>query len=311
MLQPLPIQDRRLVVVQRNPVSGSGQGRDALLQCISELRNDNIQVRMFRSRQSLDGYVQQPRVARRLRCIVSAGGDGTLTDLMNRHPDVPLAILPMGTENLVARYVGIERNGQAVASMIRKGRTVLFDAAAANERSFLVMLSAGADAEVVRRVHEGRHGHISRLQYAWPVFSTLVTAESHVIRAESGDGKHVAVGGHVIVTNIPAYGFGFTFSPDARPDDGLLDVRVLLPTSRIRVMSHVMQMRVMPAMAEKDVVRFRCQQLTLTAENPSNALPVQADGDPFPSLPVSIRIQPARLRLLVPDSFTAGSETDC
>src|SRR4051794_5580791 len=44
-----------------------------------------------------------------LRCVVAAGGDGTLLEVLNRAPGVPVALLPLGTENHVARFCGVER----------------------------------------------------------------------------------------------------------------------------------------------------------------------------------------------------------
>ena len=62
-----------------------------------------------------------------LRGLVAAGGDGTVADLVNRFPDVPLAILPLGTENLLARHVGIACDGRLVAEMIARGETRRID----------------------------------------------------------------------------------------------------------------------------------------------------------------------------------------
>jgi diacylglycerol kinase (ATP) len=221
---------------------------------------------------------------------------------------VPLAVFPMGTENLVAKYLGVPRDGQAIARTIVDAHSLVLDAARANGRSFLLMLSAGVDAEVVRRMHAIRKGNIHKLQYAWPVVSSLIGTATHRILATSADGQYEAEGSHVIVTNIPAYGFGFQFSPDAQPDDGLLDVRVFRPDSRISVMSHVVTMRVLPQLAERDVIRFRCSELLLSTPESGATIPAQADGDPFPALPLNIAVQPKRLHLLVPrkSPFAAG-----
>jgi len=297
-------RDSPLIVVQRNPVSGSGRGREELRRCLRLLGQNGYRVRLFRSREKLDEFISSPDTRRRLRCIVAAGGDGTVADLMNRHTHTPLAVFPLGTENLVAKYLGIPLDADFVCQMIQEGHQVQLDAATANGRSFLLMLSAGADAEVVRRLHASRTGNISKLQYVWPIVSSLTAATGHRIRAVSADGKHSAEGGHVIVTNIPAYGFGFQFAPSAVPDDGLLDVRVVRSTSRFGIATHAMTLRMWPTLVEQNVERFRCDALTIEPVYPQAVVPAQADGDPLPPLPASIQVARRQLHLIVPRTFT-------
>jgi diacylglycerol kinase family enzyme len=114
----------------------------------------------------------------------------------------------------------------------------------------------------------------------------------------------------VIVTNIPAYGFGFPFAPDAQPDDGLLDVRVFTGMTRVQTMIHAVSVWFGFRRAEKSVIRFRCQQLTVfqgtvtsvtaSSQTQRTAAPVQCDGDPGPELPLQITVDPASLLLITP-----------
>ncbi|MCR9202903.1 MAG: acylglycerol kinase family protein, partial [Planctomycetaceae bacterium] len=113
--------DRRLVVIQRNPTSGSGRGRHDLTALIRSLKSHHLQVRLFASRERLDEYVRDPGIATRIRCLVAAGGDGTIGSLVNRHASFPVATLPLGTENLVARFLKIGRHGDRLADLIERG----------------------------------------------------------------------------------------------------------------------------------------------------------------------------------------------
>ncbi len=70
--------DKRLIVIQRNPRSGSGAGRKELLNLVRALRTAQYRVRMFRSREKLDAYLSIERNQQQLRCLVAAGGDGVL-----------------------------------------------------------------------------------------------------------------------------------------------------------------------------------------------------------------------------------------
>ena len=77
-----------------------------------------------------------------LRVVVGAGGDGTAAELVNRcESRVPITMLPMGTENLLAKYVGLSADPQAMCRTVMEGQTVRLDAGKANGRLFLLMAS--------------------------------------------------------------------------------------------------------------------------------------------------------------------------
>ena len=311
----VPDGSRTLVVIQRNPRSGTGRGRRELLHLIRELRSRGYRVRLFRNRLLLDQFLQNPNRRSALRCLVAAGGDGTVADLTNRYSGIPIAILPLGTENLIARYLKIRRCGCSVAGMIDSFQVRRFDTFLANGHRILLMLSIGADAEVVRRLHAARSGNISHFSYLTPILKSFCLYRPAIVFATSGDPGQRVAGSHVIVTNIPAYGFGFPFSPEALPEDGLLDVRVFTGTTRVQTLIHAVSVWFGLRRAEKSVVRFRCQQLTVFQDTLSPdavspeavplqtqraAAPVQCDGDPGPDLPLQITVDPASLLLITP-----------
>ena len=119
--------DRRLVVIQRNPTSGSGRGSKDLRRLISELRRADFRVRLFADRNRFDAFVTCDEQRSLIRCLVAAGGDGTISSLANRHADFPIATFPLGTENLMARHLQIPRCGVTVAKLIADGVTRSFD----------------------------------------------------------------------------------------------------------------------------------------------------------------------------------------
>ena len=109
-----------------------------------------------------------------LRAVVAAGGDGTFRLLAERTPPgTPLTILPLGTENLLARYLELTAEPESLAAVIAAGRPFSFDAGRANGRLFALMAGCGFDADVVRRLHEQRQGHIQHLSYARPILDTI------------------------------------------------------------------------------------------------------------------------------------------
>jgi len=291
--------DNRLVVIQRNPRSGSGAGRKELLVLIRELRIAGYCVRMFRARRALDAFLLMPDNAAKLRCIVAAGGDGTVADIAHRHPGCPIAVLPLGTENLLAKYLDLSQCGRTLAAMIGTGRIRMFDSATANGRRFLLMLSAGVDGDIVHAVHQARRGNIRRLGYVVPTLRAFFSSRPRLIRASTHDARHTATGTHIIVTNIPRYGFALKFATEAIPDDGLLNVRVYHGTTRWQIFRHAIRLKLGLPIQASEFTKFTATRVTLESMDNSRIPGVQADGDPCSALPVLVVVEPASLCLLV------------
>lgn len=300
---------RPLVVIQRNPTSGSGRGRIELLRLWHSLRELGFRVRMFSNRNRLDGWVRTRPSDQLLACIVAAGGDGTAADVMNRHPGIPVALLPLGTENLLAKYCGLSRDGHRLAQVIAQNRVVVFDSAEANARRFLLMTSAGPDAAVVQALHQSRAGTITRGRYVRPTLEAIFRRPLVRYRVTADRLPAPRTGVHVLVTNIPRYGFGLAFSPEARPDDGQLDVRIYEGTTRWQMLLHVLCLKLGLRVQERLVRRFTATEILIEPEHPEAALQksteaCQCDGDPGPSFPVVIKVRPASIHLIVPDNWT-------
>lgn len=295
-----------LVVIQRNPTSGAGRGQRALLQLIKLLQNTGLTVRMFSSRRALDMYLRQSNRSDRLRCLVAAGGDGTVNDLMTRHPGRPIAVFPMGTENLVARHLQIRADADVAADVILNGHVTDFDTATVNGRPMILMASTGIDADVVHRLHAARRGHIRHWSYVVPIGRSLLRYTSPTIRVQDLDTGQAVDGGFVIVANFQEYGLNLRLAPDANPADGQLDICVFRSRSKLRTAWSLLTSLLWRPEGPQ-VVRLRSRHLRLSTGDKSDnvqnlhktEIPLQVDGDPADFLPVEIRIVPGSLRLLV------------
>src|SRR5262249_6821570 len=120
------------VAILANPRSGSGKSRRLVEALAGALRARGLPPVTCWEREALSELVHAG--IEDWRCIVAAGGDGTVQEVVNRAPGVPVAILPLGNENLVARYCGLRRSPQRLADAIVAGRTRSFDLARIGER---------------------------------------------------------------------------------------------------------------------------------------------------------------------------------
>ena len=119
-----------------------------------------------------------------LRALVAVGGDGTISDVVNRtEPGVPLAIFPGGTSNLIARHFCMEATPEMLFRTITAARLVRIDVGRAGDRLFVAMASCGFDAEVVAEVHRrrqagyrskgGRGGFLGYWSYVKPILASI------------------------------------------------------------------------------------------------------------------------------------------
>ncbi|MEZ6066995.1 MAG: diacylglycerol kinase family protein [Planctomycetaceae bacterium] len=295
---------RPWVAIQRNRRSGAGRQHGPIMELIRALRSEGIEPRLYSSRVALDAAVRSRRPDQ-LLAIVAAGGDGTVLDLVNRHPTLPIAPLPLGTENLVARELGIpRRDGSFVARMIATGRRLAVDlgrietaATGSAAGRFCIMLSCGFDAEVIRRAHEARRGHITRCHYLRPIAATLVGYRFPEVRVFVDDNPEPLVGGLAVVANLSRYALGLPLVPTARPDDGLLHVRVFPHRSRLQLLRDLSRVVLGSSERASGVQRAVGTRIRIESDSP---LPVQADGDPAGCTPVELTIEPSAGTLVVP-----------
>ncbi len=284
--------EKKFVAVQCNPNSGSGGRRALLLDLVRTLRRHGLRVRVFRDRARLSERLSDGAYREQLRCIVAAGGDGTVGDVINRFPGLPLAILPCGTENLLARYLGIPKSGTNVGEMIARGTTRCIDLCQLGDRRFAVVASAGFDAHVIHTTHAARKGHITRLAYVEPIVNGLRTYAHPELNVWLDDAPAALQGCLVTLTNLPAYALGLPIAPQAVENDGLIDVHLFQRGSAFQMARYLCSVGAGLHERLSDVISVRASRVRLESQVP---VPLQVDGDPAGQTPAEVRVLPGAL----------------
>lgn len=282
-----------------NPISGGGKGPLLGTSLHSALRAHNIDAEIITTGKAGDAH----REAREpgCDCVVSVGGDGTTNEIANAiaGTDTLLAILPLGTANVVARELRIPRNPEFVADCIARRMARPIDAGCCGERLFLLGCGAGLDAEVVARIHASRGRKLSYAAYVVPTVKTLFTYDYPKIRV-AVDGQEVCVDGeYVIVANCRNSAGVFTATPKAKIDDGLLDVCIVKDLSVLKV-GWLIVLSMLPGFADRRAVTYRQgRHVELLPAGPV-PVPLQIDGDPAGTIPATFVVQPHALRVVAP-----------
>src|SRR5947209_4030380 len=110
---------RKRVVILANPRAGTGKSHRLVEGLVRALRGRGLAPWLCWDREELSEKVREE--GSDWRCVVAAGGDGTLLEVLNRAPGIPVALMPLGNENLVARYCRVQRCPRWVADLIVAG----------------------------------------------------------------------------------------------------------------------------------------------------------------------------------------------
>lgn len=233
----------------------------------------------------------------RLRCILAAGGDGTASLVVNRTPiGTPVAVMPLGTENLLAKYLGIRTTVDSVFHAIVHGVTVNLDAGRVGDRAFLLMLTCGFDADVVFRLHDSRQGHIHHLTYLKPFYQSVRKYQYPQMRV-SLNGQQAAICSRwTFVFNLPCYALGIPITPSATGRDGLLDVCTFEGGSVVTTAKYLGAVLTGRHDRLPDCQMHRSRRIVLESEEPVR---YALDGDPGGTLPVAVESWPNRMTLVV------------
>ncbi len=285
------------VAIQANPKAGAGPQREQVKLLVDSLRSHNFRPLVFKNRERLARVLKNPELRQNLHCIVAAGGDGTVGDVLNRYPGCKVAILPIGTENLLSHYFKIPRCSRAVAEIIAAGNVRTIDLASVGERRFTLMASIGFDAQVVHRMDAVRKGHIWRGSYIKPIWDSLRTYQYPLFRVWVGEESVPREGRLALIVNLNAYALGIQPAQSACEHDGLLDLRLFQRGSAFQMFRYFYNVMRGRHESLSDVRSLQATKFRVESDIP---VAVQVDGDPAGFTPVEIRVLPAAGQFLVP-----------
>lgn len=301
-----PGADRVLILV--NPKAGARSAQSRVQGFVKLLRSRGFRTETLTDLSQMATQARRWHAQGRLRTLVGVGGDGTAAELVNRTPaGLPVTLLASGNENLLARYLNLGQTPEGVCRTITDGALVTLDAGKANGRIFLLMVGCGFDAEVVRRVHDRREGHIRTRDYFKPILESIRSYEYPELRiywdqedAEAAQGRSLPSGVRwLFAFNLPCYGGGLRLAPQADGTDGLLDVCAFRRGFLWHGLRYAGAMLLGRHQGLADCTTCRVRRLRITSEA---EVPYQLDGDPGGLLPLDMEMLPGRLTVVVPAS---------
>ncbi len=289
-----------------NPAARSGAHTGAAPRAAQRLRSHGIRTTIISGGSAAESSeLLRTAIGLGTDAVVVAGGDGTVNLAIQEvaGTGIPLGVVPAGTGNDLAAAVGLtELHIDAAADAIAAGATRDIDLARVTRddgstQYFGTVLASGFDSKVNDRANAMRWPRGgSRYNIAILVeFLALARIPYDVeLHLEDGTTEHI-VGDLVMATvgNGRTYGGGIPICPDADIADGVLDVTLVRPAGRLRLLRLLPRVYRGTHTTVPEVTTHRVRRARLA----SPGVTAYADGDPIGALPLTIDVVPGALRV--------------
>jgi YegS/Rv2252/BmrU family lipid kinase len=286
-----------------NPVAGGGRAGRAAAAVQQALASHGLDVRREDTRDLEHARTLAREGATRGETVVALSGDGMIgavADVLRAHPDAVMGVLPGGRGNDFARVLGIPADPVTACAVIANGVPRAIDLGEVDGRAFVGIASAGFDSDANRIANEAPP-RLGNLVYAYGALRALLSwraARFEVELVQAGGSSSKTFSGYTIAAaNSGVYGGGMRLAPQARLDDGLLDVVAIEGVSKLRFLANLPKVFKGTHVHLPSVKVLRAAEVTISADRPFT---LYADGDPIAELPARVRALPGAVRVIVP-----------
>jgi YegS/Rv2252/BmrU family lipid kinase len=289
-----------------NPAAGGGHAGRVLPDVQAGLSALGLEHHVERTRSLEHARELAREAAARDEIAVALGGDGLIGAVADalRDSSGVLGVLPGGRGNDFARVLGIPLEASAACQVLADGEVRPLDMGQVGAATYIGIASCGFDSVANRIANETRLVR-GNLVYTYGALRALAgwRPARFEVRVD-GDAVHTISGYTVAAANSKAYGGGMYMAPDASLEDGLLDVIIVGDVPKTRFL------RLLPTVFKGEHVRqpnvtvVRGREVEISADRPFT---MYADGDPIAELPVTVRVLPGAVRVMVPRRPAGGA----
>jgi YegS/Rv2252/BmrU family lipid kinase len=289
---------RRLALIV-NPVAGGGRPARALPGVQAELRALGLEQRFEYTKSLSHARELAAEAAAAGEVAVAFGGDGLIGAVAGalKHSEAVVGVLPGGRGNDLCRVLGIPLKPVAACSVLASGVVRALDLGEAGGRTFTGIASCGFDSVVNQIANETTFVRGSPV-YAYALLRALPgwKAAGFSVALDGGEVRRFT-GYSVAAANSRQFGGGMRLAPDASLTDGLLDVVIIEDMPKLRFL------RLAPTVFSGRHLRYREVHVLRGREGRIEAtepFTLYADGEALARVPVTVRVLPGAVRMIVP-----------
>lgn len=283
-----------------NPSSGEGKAGYHLETIFRMYQKYGFTVDVVRLDQHMEEQDIFPEPKDYYDHFLIAGGDGTVDTMVNemkkRGLDVPIGILPTGTANDYAHYIGMPPSIEECLRQILTLPEQSMDVGMANDRYFVNVFSGGHFTDISQRTDKDLKNSIGILAYFLKSVEMLRDFRSVKVRI-TANGRVIEDDMLLLMVFNGVYVGNMRIALKARGNDGLLDVMVFKGKSLNALVPSILRLIRGDESTLKDsqILWFQTDELTVVPQEP---IPSDVDGEKGPEFPVHIRCIPDAIRVL-------------
>jgi len=292
----------RLIV---NPTSGPVENPELLTDLAEALQTQGIQAEICTTTPDEDGEGLAADAAKAgAKLVIVAGGDGTIEAVARglAHTQTMLGIIPLGTRNNIAASLSIPNDLTQAIQTLAEGEHGRFDMGKANNHYFMEVVGVGLEASLFPcgdEVKEGiKKNYLVALKSIFSGVKTFLQFSPHrlVLRFDGRRMRRLRTL-QVNICNSPRYGVEFALAPEAKMNDGKLDVIYIDNPSKWDHLRHFFTAMRGEQLPHKRLNTYRASKIEVKSYPP---LDVHADGECLGTTPVTIEVIPRALWICVP-----------
>jgi diacylglycerol kinase (ATP) len=294
---PLSKEDILFIV---NPVAGKGNYKYTISRIYehADLKKYNIVIEIAAYKGHASKIAEDYR-KKGIKNIVAVGGDGTINEIGAAivNTGISLGIIPRGSGNGLARYLSIPLNAGNALKVINDNKTKIIDAATINDKYFFCTSGVGLDARVGIIFDKSKKR--GSMNYFKATVSEFLTYKPKKYKLKIDNNSRRKVRSLLITfANAGQYGNNAYISPDARIDDGLLDLCILKPFPKSFMLPIGLRLISKTLNKSKYLEVVKCKEIILKRKK---NIKFHYDGEPCKAgKKITVKIMPASLKVIVP-----------
>jgi diacylglycerol kinase (ATP) len=307
------ISNQNLWLVIVNPNAGNGKGKKDWNTIAGLLKEAGLTFDVkFTEKKGHAISLTKEGLAAGFRKIITVGGDGTLNEVVNgvfsdnfRKPnEISLALIPVGTGNDWGRMFGIPLDYEKAIKIISDNKQMAHDVGLVSfyngkekmNRYFINIAGLGFESVVVRRTNIQKDlGHGGKLIYFYNLLMSLLSYKNTDAELIIDGRKMKADVFSINVGNGRFCGGGMRQTPDAVPDDGLLDVTVINGMGKFEIIRNLKILYDGTILSHPKIDGYKCKNISVKS---SKLLYTEADGESLGHTPAEFSIIPAGINIV-------------
>ncbi|MBS3121428.1 diacylglycerol kinase family lipid kinase [Candidatus Woesearchaeota archaeon] len=292
-----------------NPCSGN-KDCNLILHKIQSFFKGDIDIKITEKKGDAASFAKNSKAD----VVIVAGGDGTINEAinglmekkfartlkkpnnaiktkLNRTPG--LAIIPIGTSNMIARAFNIPKSIDKAINIIHQNRRKDLDIGRANNRYFAIACGVGIDAEMYKNVEPKIKKMFGEVAYPLSLLKAIFNYQPKLLSVRLNGNTYT--GYYVLVCNIAKFQNLFQIIPHSKDDDGFFDVLILQKKELSDILRYLFGFATTQVYKFKDVICVKATSLEITSDEPVIA---HADAEIIGKTPIKLKMYEKAIEMI-------------